>query len=446
MALAVEDQALVRRMEDWLTEFAGPDTLHDRYYEGLQRLQHLGLAVPPELRRFEMVVNWIRTYIDAINDRLSLRFFYHLGNKVAVESLREGWDYNNLDSQSSLHHKETMILGRGFVSVGANEEDPEHPLIRVESAREMSVDIDQRHQRIRSALRLYGDDGNTGQPKYGTLYLPNSTRWLERGPGGWVEVDRDEHNLGRVPIVMFLNRQRLGTWSGASEMSDLMPLVDAASRALTNLQVAAETIAIPKRWVVGMSKGDFVGADGKPIPVWESYMGAIWANGNPDAKVGQFEGADLKNFHETVNHYGHLASSVTGLPLRFFGQGSVNPASEGGIAADEVTLIKRVESKGDMFGDSWGWVMGLYERFRTGEWVNGTQIKAEWFSAATPTYAQRADALTKQYAGGSGVLSREGVWEEMGWSEARMERERERFENQAREGMFALEKAVDLEV
>ena len=87
--------------------------------------------------------------------------------------------------------------------------------------------------------------------------------------------------------------------------------------------------------------------------------------------------------------------------------------------------------------------MGLVERFRTGEWVSGSRIKTDWFDAGTPTYAQRADALTKMYNSGQGILSREGVWEELGWSEARMERERSRFEAEARAGLVALEKVVD---
>ena len=47
------------------------------------------------------------------------------------------------------------------------------------------------------------------------------------------------------------------------------------------------------------------------------------------------------------------------------------------------------------------------------------------------------------YNSGQGILSREGVWEELGWSEARMERERARFEAEARAGLVALEKVVD---
>jgi len=439
-------QDLVSAHESRLTFLSGADTLNDRYYEGAHRLEHMGLAVPPELRRFETSANWCRTTVDSVADRLSMRSFYMPGEDQASAELREGWDANNLDSESLVHHQESLILGRGFVSVGSNEEDPDHPLIQVESARELSVDVNNRHRRIDSAARFYGEDDNGADAKYSTLYLPNQTLWLERGPGGWQVTDRDDHNLGRVPIVMFLNRRRVGRWTGVSEMQDVIPFVDAAARSLTNLQLAGETHSVPQKYVLGMSKGDFVDKDGKPIPAWEAYFNAIWANANKDAKVGQFAASDLKNFHETVNHYAQLVSSVTGLPSRYLGQTSVNPAAEGAIRADESRLVLNVEKKQKNFGDGWGWVMGLYQRFRTGEWVEGSQIKTEWYDAGTPTRAQMADAMSKLYANGQGAVSRETVWDEMGWSDARKAREWERLERESQMALTVLEKDVAEEV
>lgn len=420
------------------------DQRFDRYYEGSQRLAHIGLAVPPELRKFETVLNWCRTVVDSVSDRMRMKAFYLPGEDRASEALRESWDYNNLDSESIAHHQEMLILGRGFVSVGANEEDPEFPLIQVENPRELAVDIDHRHRRLRAAVRVMPSENDApGTPSNAVLYLPDSTMRLKRDQGRWVVEDRDDHGLGRVPLVMFLNRRRVGQWTGVSEMVDAIPLVDAAARSLTNLQLAGETHSVPQKYVLGMSKGDFVDAEGKPIPAWEAYFNAIWANQNKDAKVGQFAASDLSNFHNTVDHYASKLAGLYGLPARYVGITSVNPAAEGAIRAEEARLILNVEKKAALAGDGWGWVMGLVERFRTGEWVSGSRIKTDWFDAGTPTYAQRADALTKMYNSGQGILSREGVWEELGWSEARMERERSRFEAEARAGLVALEKVVD---
>ena len=442
--LPLDESKLVDDLSRRLFTSYPDDQRFDRYYEGSQRLAHIGLAVPPELRKFETVLNWCRTVVDSVSDRMRMKAFYLPGEDRASEALRESWDYNNLDSESIAHHQEMLILGRGFVSVGANEEDPEFPLIQVENPRELAVDIDHRHRRLRAAVRVMPSENDApGTPSNAVLYLPDSTMRLKRHQGRWVVEDRDDHGLGRVPLVMFLNRRRVGQWTGVSEMVDAIPLVDAAARSLTNLQLAGETHSVPQKYVLGMSKGDFVDADGKPIPAWEAYFNAIWANQNKDAKVGQFAASDLSNFHNTVDHYASKLAGLYGLPARYVGITSVNPAAEGAIRAEEARLILNVEKKAALAGDGWGWVMGLVERFRTGEWVSGSRIKTDWFDAGTPTYAQRADALTKMYNSGQGILSREGVWEELGWSEARMERERSRFEAEARAGLVALEKVVD---
>jgi len=413
-----------------------------KYYEGSQVLEHIGLAVPPELRKFETVINWSRVAVDSVEQRLRVKDFILPGENVSSGVLREHWDANNLDSESALLHKDTLIYGRGFVCIGSNAEDAMHPLITVESPREMTAVVDPRTRRISSALRVYGGTKEDPTPKYATLYEADSTVWLEKQSGAWVETSRDDHRLGRVPIVMFLNRRRTGDWLGVSEMKDVMPLVDSAARAITNLQIALETHAVPQKWVLGMSKGDFVDADGNPIPAWQSYYSAIWANQKETAKVGQFSASDLKNFHDTINHYGQMVSSVTGLPTRYLGQTSVNPAAEGAIRADESRLVLNAEGKASNWGDGWAWVQGIAERFRTGTWPMANQIKTEWFDAGTPTFAQKADALTKLYANGTGVIARESVQDEMGWSQAKKDRDKEYRREDSQIALDGLQKAV----
>lgn len=423
MALSPDITALFAKHEELAATLSGPDKLNLDHYKGLQTLRHMGLAVPPELRDFEAVLNWNRVAVDSIAQRQKVKSFILPGQAEADDVLQENWAANNLDSESALLHKDVLIYGRGFVCVGTNEEDPAHPLVTVESPRELTALVDARYRRISSALRLYGGTAEAPEATLATLYLPDSTVWYTKGSDGWEETDRDDHELGRVPIVMFLNRRLTGEWSGESEMTDVIPHVEIVSRQLTNMQVAGETIAIPKRWAVGMSKGDFVDSNGDQLPVWQAYMGAIWASGNSDAKFGQFDGADLKNFHDTIAMQAANVSSVTGLPLRYLGQNSVNPAAEGAIRADESRLVLNVEDKNSTIGDGWAWVQGIVERFRTGDWPLANQIKTEWFDPGTPTFAQKADALTKLHGGGP-ILSREGTWDELGFSEPRKAKER----------------------
>jgi hypothetical protein len=408
------------------------DERNFRYFEGSQRLEHMGLAVPPELRRFELVLNWPRVVVETIENRQDVKAILRPGELVTDGALREGWEANNLDSDLTLLNQDQYVYGRGFMCVGSNDEDDEHPLITVESPREMTALVNPRHRRLDACLRLYADE-NAGRPTYATLYLPDKTQWLRRAANGrWVVEDQDDHRLGRVPVVMFLNRRRTGSWVGTSEMVDVIPLTDAAARILTNMQLAAETLAVPQRYALGVSKGDFVDKDGHPLPAWEAYFGRLFASANPEAKLGQLAGADLTGFHKTVDHLAQQASSLTGFPARYFGQFTTNPPAEGAIRADENQMVKRIERKNRNTGTGLGWVMGLYERFRTGEWVDANRIRFEWHDPGTPTFAQRADALQK-LAGGVPIVSREGAWDELGWSPERKDQERAYFEREAQD-------------
>jgi hypothetical protein len=178
-------------------------------------------------------------------------------------------------------------------------------------------------------------------------------------------------------------------------------------------------------WMTGVAKGDFIDEAGQPIPQFEAYFDAIHTLSKADAKIGQLSAADLKNFETAMNVYGTQAAVTTGFPGRYFGLRASEPPAEGAIRADETTLNRSIESQNEEVGMTLGWVGALTLRFRTGDWVQGGRVRADWFYPATPTVSQREDALAKRRA--AGVLSREGYWDELGWSEARKAKERAYF-------------------
>lgn len=406
------------------------------YRDAEQLLKHMGLAVPPELRVFETVINVPGMAVREPVGRQDLKSFERTTKTSASQdaadvssdtTLQEAWEYNDLGSQSVITHMDVRTYSRAFVSVGENAEDTENPLIISESPLGMGALIDPRKRQLSHVLKLYRD----GTSQLGTLYTQSATLDLSRSRNGWGVVERSDHALGVVPIVMFVNQpwvradeSRRRFYPGRSEMADVIGKTDAIARMITNMQVAGETLALPHRWAAGINPKDFFDQNGKPLPVWDAYMTVLRATQNPDAKFGTFATADLDNFNKAVNNMLAWCAAELGLPTRYAGQQSVNPAAEGAIIADEIRLIKRVETMNRFDGDAWAWVMGLRERFRTGEWPARNSIRALWHNPATPTYSQRADAITKMMAGTKPILSREGAWEELGWSEARKARER----------------------
>jgi hypothetical protein len=286
VALSDDELATLKRLRDGLHLWRPDLLLLNAYYEGMQRLESLGLAVPPELRRFVTIVNWPRTAADAIGERLDLLGFRLPDSADADDELERIWQANDLDEESQLAHLDALVFGRSYATVGTNEDDDATPLIAVESPLEMFAERDPRTRQVSAVLRLTGTRPTVATagvmgtgPVYATLYLPDQTIWASStGTGSkWVEEDRDVHRLGVVPVVPLVNRGRLTQRDGVSEIADVLPLTDAAARALTNAQVATEVAAIPQRWVAGMSKGDFSDAQGNLLPAWQAYFGAVWS-------------------------------------------------------------------------------------------------------------------------------------------------------------------------
>ena len=430
MALSPTEIDLIEQLKRLHDDSQHSDELLLRYYQGRQRVEQLGMAIPPEMRRFLVVTDWARTVVDTKSDRQQIRSLILPGEETADPQLARIRDASNLDAHFQMFNHDRMIYGRAFLSVGANEDARDLPLIRVESPREMAALVDVRRETIKSAARFYGVDETTGLgPTHVTLYQPNETVWIEKRLGRWYEVDRDVHNLGAVPVVMHLNRRRSGAWVGESELQGIIPIMDASARNLTNLQFAQEAHGIPRMWMTGVSRGDFLDADGKPIPQFEAYFDAIHTLTEANAKVGQLDAADLKNFETAMAMYRAEMVTATGFPAWYFGDTTIQPPTEGSVVGSESRLITSIHHENTQVGVTLGWVGALALRFASGEWVQGNRVKTEWFNPATPTVAQHMDATVKAYS--SGIISREGAWDELGWSEARKAKERAYFEAEA---------------
>lgn len=435
MALTPSELDLLEKLKAEHGKFSTHDERMLRYYRGRQRVEQLGMAIPPEMRRFLVIANWPRVVVDTLDNRQQVRSLILPGEETADPQLRTIWDANNLSAHLSMFNVDRMVYGRAFMSVGASDSSGA-PLVRVESPREMTALVNTRSEQVDAAARFYavtppGDSG-PGAPSdaRAVLYLPNETIYCTFEAGSWSDYDRVRHNLGVVPVVMHLNKRSSGGWWGESQMNDVIPLADAAARALTNLQFAQEAHGIPRMWMAGVKREDFFEADGvTPRPQFEAYFDAIHMLTDPNGKVGQLTSADLKNFETAVNLYGKQAATVSGFPARYFGIETTNPPGEGAIRADEATLIRSVEAQNEQVGMTIGWVAALALRFATGDWVQGNRVRVDWFDPATPTVAQRMDATVKAVS--AGILSREGAWDEMGWSEARKAKERAYFANEA---------------
>lgn len=395
------------------------------YYQGKQPLAYLAKELERELegRIRSVIVNWPRLVVDSLEERLDVEGF-RLGGDID-QRIWDIWQANDLDEASQQAHTEALTTGRAYVIVGSGGPDG-LPLITVESPTQVITAHDPRTRKVSSALKLWRDEfGDTRA----SLYLPEKTVWLKAKKSsqevdpmsilGWAQdqgkpaIDwqieaEDHHMLGMVPVVPIVNRAGIIDQTGVSELADISPLSDAASKAATDMMVSAEFHAIPRRWIVGMGEEDMVDTEGRPLSQWDTLAGRIWAvDGMPsEVSMGQFPEADLRNFHETVNSLSRLVAAMAGLPPHFLGYSDKNPASADAIRSAETRLVKRAERRQRAFGSAWEQVMRLALLVADGALPEGaSKLETIWRDASTPTVAQRADAVVKLRTAGIIPLS-----------------------------------------
>lgn len=428
MALDLDPEAWLKRLIQ-CHEHELPDLkLMDAYYEGTQPLSYLAPEIQAELsdRMRQLIINWPQLVVDALDERLDIEGFRYSDSETTEDDLWAIWQANDLDEGSQQAHVDALALRRSYLIVGANETDAATPIVTAESALDVYAERDPRTRQVVAAVKRWEEpaaDATTGPTKMASLYLPSMRCTFEQVKGQWSEVDRDEHRLGEVLVVPLANRPRLRHMEGTSELRAVVPISDAACKIASDMMVAAEYHAMPRRWATGLSRDDFSDESGQPLGALSSLAGRLWVNESETVQFGQFPEAQLSNFHETINQLARLVSALTGLPPAFLGLATDQPPSADAIRASEARLVKRAERRQRAFGEAWERVMRLVLLVRDGSVDPRTRsLETVWRDPATPTFAQQSDAVVKLHA--AGILPTEMAWERLGFSAVERDRMR----------------------
>lgn len=400
------------------------------YYEGNQPLSYMAPELQAELQETvrQVVINWPRLVVDSLEERLDVEGFRFPDEPDSDKALWRIWQANDMDEQSQQGHLDSLVMGRAYVVVGTREDDEATPLITVESALDMHAEFDPRTREVRAAVKRWTDDGEVGKVDHATLLLPDSTSWWIKDKGEWTEDpdhEKDEHGIGEVMVEVLANRPRLKCPNGVSELTDVIPLSDAACKVATDMMVSAEYHATPRRVAFGFGEEDFVDANGRKVSAFSRIIGRMWAtekNRKEDgADVIQFSEASLSNFHETIKQLATLVASLAGMPPHFMGQSTDNPASADAIRSAETRLVKRAERRQRRAGGTWERVNRKVMRLRDGVWNDEARsLETIWRDASTPTVAQVADAAVKKFT--AKIVPLRQTREDLGYTQAQIVR------------------------
>lgn len=398
---AAEIEAMINRLR--LCNVANTEA--EARYEGSWQAQQFGISIPPNMRGLHSPAGWDGTVVDVLEERLDWLGWTSDGDDFALADV---YNANGLGVDSGMAHLDSLIFGLSFVTVGSGFDGEPHPLITPHSPTTMTARWDRRTRRLSSAVATVSEDGQVVEA---TLYGLGSTASFARQGGRWHAVDRDAHNLGRLPVVAVPNRVRGSRDLGRSEITKpIRYYSDAAARTLLGLEVNREFYNAPQRIGLNVSDDMFEDEAGNPVSPWTSIMGRVWnipANEDPSGPapdVKQFSPASPAPYLDQIQGYAKRVASEAGIPTTYFGIETANPASADAIRAAESRLVKRAERRQASFGRAWLEVGRMALLTRDGRVPDDydARVSTRWRDAATPTRAASADEATKLIA--SGVL------------------------------------------
>jgi len=304
-------------------------------------------------------------------------------------------------------------------------------LINVEPTEDCTVNWNFRARRADAALSQTRNVN--GLVEWETLYLPNETiRFRRRSDGQMIVEERDQHDLGRVPVARLLNKDRASDVGGRSEITNpIRYLTEAAIRTLVGMEINREFYTSPKWTALNADPAVFgMGKDKSPSQNrragWTATSGRFnviplqeGPDGEPvEVKLHEFRPAPPTPYIEQIRAYAQLLSAEAGIPGPYLGFVTDNPSSADAIRQEEYRLVKRAERRQTSFGMGWMEVARLALMFQ-GQFDPAMMrdLNVAWKDAATPTRAATADETTKYI--GAGVLPPDSrvTWTRMGLSE-----------------------------
>lgn len=192
-------------------------------------------------------------------------------------------------------------------------------------------------------------NGDTSwQPSVVNLYTDDHIVVFTRTDGSNWRARYVEHNLGRPPMVAFVNSPTDRKPFGSSRITPtVMSLTDEAIRTLGRLSMSAELFTYPQKFILGLADNLISGPDS--LDTFALAMNkVIKLSSNPESgdnpEVKQFPASSIEPHAATLRSLATLFSGETACPVNELGVIQDNPSSAESILASKEALVTLVES------------------------------------------------------------------------------------------------------
>lgn len=354
-------------------------TMYFNYYDGDQPLRYstkrLEDVFEQKLVKFRQ--NWCAVVINAVMDRMEL-YGWSAADESVNDLLSDLWASSGLALEATEVHESALICGESFL---IGWQDDGQPLeFYYNDPRRCAVFYDDDHPRQKTFAAKWwdADDGC-----HMVLYYPDRLeKYFARGrkmieiddrTGGFrvFQLDVTETNpYGVIPVFHFRNALR----TIKSDLKSVTELQDAVNKLLCDMLVTAEFAAFPARFVI--SNADIQQLKNAPSQIWD-LPGSV--EGQQDTQVGSLGAANLENYSNQINEIAASIAIITNTPKYYF-ESSRAAISGEALITMESPLVKKVEQKRELFGNTWQEV-AVFALMVSGQTVAKADVQPQWGEA-----------------------------------------------------------------
>ena len=426
--LEPEDRDTVFELMDLWRRTRPRNILREKYYLGHVRVKDLGIAMPKSLaKKIDPRIDWPRKAVHALADR-SVFDGFTTDDDATTEELRQICAANSLPA---LYRKNLICELKhccGFWTV--SEGDGGMPVISAYPATAAVALWDDSLKAIRAGLVVAESKAVRGsssrKPTLIEVYTDGAVIVLRSAGGTW-EAEYREHSMGRPLMEPMPYGATLERPFGSSRITrSVMSITDDAIRQRARMEVAAESSTLPQMWLLGTDKR-ITTADNK----YDASMGAINevtkdADGDSPSiwQSAQLQMAPLSEYFRSL---ACQMSSVTNVPVSFFGVSNDNPSSSDAIAASLEPLVIDAKNLNRDNGNvlrsvAYMALAVLHGTDYATERDAGRNINPNWMSPAYPSVVSQSDAILKQVQAIPKVASSRGALEQLGYTDEQIQR------------------------
>lgn len=425
--LELEDAATVSKLLKVWRDRRGRNLLREDYYLGHVRVKDLGISMPEELaKKIDPRIDWPRKAVHALADRSVLNGFT-TDDEQTSEELRAVYRANDMDST---YRKAVLCELKHCCAFWTVTTDASGaPVVSAYPATSASAIWDDALKEVSAGLVVTESKAlDTGMrvPSVLSVYTRSAVIVITRRGSRWAAEYR-EHSMGRPLIEPMAYGATLERPFGSSRISRaVMSITDDAIRQRARMEVAAESSTLPQTWLLGTYRKLTDGSNR-----WDASMGAInEITKDPDGESPTiWQSAQLQM--EPLNAYFRALacqmSSVTDVPVSFFGVANDNPSSSDAIAASLEPLV--IDAKNLNADNSKALrnvaLMCLAVVHGTdfaSERDAGINVNPRFMSPAYPSAVSQSDAVLKQVQALPKLANSDVMLELLGYTDEQMQR------------------------